>query len=305
MYLANGGGAAINAFASGPLVRDTGRMMAKVDDSDTLPMLPEKVGLIAIDLDGTLLRDDGSVSEASVKAIRTASERGIKVVIATARSPRNARKISQQLLLETLQINHNGALIFDPDRNKVMYHKAIDHRLAREAIAMAREVDANITVAIERLDKGYMDRKPGVSLVKPGCPADAEGIARVDDHLNEPVTKVMIFGQPQPLFEIEAQFKARFADRIGFSFTDMHLLTMVHPKVDKGRALEAVAKHYGVAQANVMAIGDAPNDLGMLTWAGIKVGMGNSWPAVRKAVDLTVPSNNDDGVAYAIEHYAL
>ena len=279
--------------------------MSAANEKDTLPMLPDKVGLIAIDLDGTLVRDDGRVGEACAAAIRAASQRGVKVVLATARSPRNTQPIAEALQLDTLQINHNGAMIFDPSSSKVLYHKAVDAAIAREAIRMARQVDPLITIAIERLDKGYMDRKPGKSLVKPLAPADAEGMARIERHLDAAVTKVMIFGQPQPLFEIEAQFKKRFAGKVGFSFTDMHLLTMVHPAVDKGKALKAVARSYDVDRSNVMAIGDAPNDIGMLNYAGIKICVSNGWPAARKVADLVVPSNNEGGVAYAINHYVL
>lgn len=279
--------------------------MLQTNEKEVLPMLPEKVGLVALDLDGTLLRSDGSVSEASVEAVRLASARGVKIVIASARAPRDTKRVYQKLGLDTIQITHNGALIHDPVSSNALYHKTMDGSMIRRVIQRAREIEPLITVAVEQMDQITVDRVNGESLVKARLPAAPDNIARVDARLDQPVTKVMMFGQPAPLCKIEVMMQHDFKDEVSQSFTDMHMLTVNHPKVDKGYALAKVAKFYGVDQGSVMAIGDAPNDLGMLKWAGVKISLNNGWPAARRAADILVPSNDDDGVAFAIKKYVL
>ena len=80
---------------------------------------------------------------------------------------------------------------------------------------------------------------------------------------------------------------------------------MVHREVDKGTAIRYIATHLGVDADRVMAIGDAPNDVGMIRWAGLGIAVENGWPEVRQAADVVISSNNDDGVAEALDRYIL
>src|SRR5258706_14207715 len=92
------------------------------------------VRLVAVDLDGTLLNDSKQVSEQTAGALACLPERGVKVVIASARPPRSVRPIYQSLGLDTLQINYNGALIWDEAKQEPLFHRPIAGRLAKRII---------------------------------------------------------------------------------------------------------------------------------------------------------------------------
>jgi Cof subfamily protein (haloacid dehalogenase superfamily) len=271
------------------------------DDSDSLPMLAESIEMVAVDLDGTLLRSDGSISQRCAQTIQKAREKGVKVVIASARPPRGAKDIYDQLELDTLQINHNGALIFDAKHQKSVYHATIEGPVALQTIQLALQIEPKVTVGVELIDQlaGYKNKNPNPSSKNAQLP---DNMLRM---LSRPVTKVMLIGDSGRLGDLQGKLESKLQGQVGFAFSHMRLLQVVRHGVDKARALAALAKHYGIPQQRVMAIGDAPNDVGMLRWAGMGVAMGNAWESVHRAAKFTVPSNDDDGVAHAIEKFVL
>jgi hypothetical protein len=92
---------------------------------------------------------------------------------------------------------------------------------------------------------------------------------------------------------------------VAFSCSHLRLLQVVAGRVDKADALATVAEFYGIDPDRVLAIGDAPNDLGMIRWAGLGVAMQNAWDEVRAAAHFIVPSNEHAGVAHAFRKYVL
>src|SRR5215217_2189438 len=101
---------------------------------------PERIRLVAVDLDGTLLTDSKRVSGRTVEAFKCLPGRGARVVIASARPPRSVRHIYQELGLDTLTINYNGALIWDEPNQRVVYHQPMDCTTARDVIDLGRDM---------------------------------------------------------------------------------------------------------------------------------------------------------------------
>ncbi len=83
------------------------------------------------------------------------------------------------------------------------------------------------------------------------------------------------------------------------------MIQVVHPHANKANAVAKIASIASVAPKHVMAIGDAPNDVEMIRWAGLGIAVANAWPEAQQAAHTVVPSNDDDGVAEALETYAL
>ncbi len=263
------------------------------------------IGLVAIDLDGTLLQTDEQVSQRAIRVIGEVSHRGIPVVLASARPPRSARRIYDQLKLDTLQINYNGALINDPVQHQSVFHQPLEADLAKQIIQTARGIDSQVIVDLEILDRGYTDRIDPTLTTQTSQHFQPNAVGPLGQFLDQPVTKLMLLAPPQRLGSVRAAVEHRFADRVRVHVSDPHLIQVVHPKVDKAHALAKVAETYRVPRQRVMAVGDAPNDIGMLRWAGWGVAMGNGWEAVRAAADAVVPGNDEDGVAHALQRYVL
>lgn len=266
------------------------------------------IGLVAIDVDGTLLRTDKQISRRCATAVAGATASGIRVVLASARPPRSLRELRDRLRLDTLQINYNGALIHDPMRNRHIYHQPMDPILVRRIVKTARYIDPDVVVSVEILDKWYTDHFSndlGDFPVETSRRFAPDFVGPLDAFLNVPVTKLMLLGPPPRLAAVRAMIRKRFASRIALPVSDTFLVQVAHPQVDKGDALRRVAGIYDVPQDRVMAIGDAPNDVGMLKWAGLGVAMANGWEEARSVADAITPSNDEDGVAVALSRWVL
>ena len=130
-------------------------------------------------------------------------------------------------------------------------------------------------------------------------------ICPVDELCRGGVTKLMLLGEPRIILRLEDTLASAFEGKVTILKTDKDLLQIMHPQVSKSVALTKVAKFYGVPMEEVMAIGDAPNDVGMVQSAGVSVAMDNAHPLVKDAADWIAPSNNDHGVHAALARYGL
>lgn len=266
---------------------------------------PGQIRLVAVDVDGTLLRSDKSLGRRSIQAIRQAVDAGVRVILATARPPRSVRPIYDQLALDTLLINYNGALIFDPVHHRILYHRPLDALLVRRLIRLARRLNPDILVSLEILDRWFTDRLDPRFQTETSKTHHPDYLGPLDAVLNQPVTKLMFLAEPQRLEPVRRTLARHFRRKITIAVSDPHLIQINHPYATKARALARIARYYHIPSSQVLAIGDAPNDAGMLRWARWGVAVGNAWPQLRRAADVLVASNDDEGVAQAIEQYVL
>jgi Cof subfamily protein (haloacid dehalogenase superfamily) len=264
-----------------------------------------QIKLVAIDLDGTLLDQSKQVSEQTAGALRCVSDSGAKIVIASARPPRSVRHIYRQLGLDTWQINYNGALIWDEPGSSVIFHKPMPGDLVRAMISLARGVHDGVLVSCEILDRWCTDRDDNSHTTETGRLFKPDLIAPVEQFCSEPVTKLMFLGAPQVISDLEPLLLEEFANQVRIVRTDDDLIQVMDHDVGKSAALQMVADHYGVSMENVMAIGDAPNDVGMLQMARVAIAMDNAHLMVKDLAHWVAPSNNDHGVHAALRRYGL
>jgi len=261
------------------------------------------IKLVAIDLDGTLLDSNKKVSEQTVRGLQCLT--GARVVIASARPPRSVRHIYRQLGLDTWQINYNGALIWDEANQQPIFHRPMKAALASQMVEVARDMFDEVLIHAEIMDKWYTDRDDMSHTTETGKLFKPDGICAVDEFCAHPVTKLMMLGDPPILTRIEALLLEQFSDHVSILHTDRDLLQIMDKRVSKAVALQKVATHYGIKQEEVMAVGDAPNDVGMLQYAGVAVAMDNAHAMVKKIADWIAPSNDDHGVHAALVRYGL
>jgi Cof subfamily protein (haloacid dehalogenase superfamily) len=272
----------------------------------TAATLHKPIRLVAVDLDGTLLNDSKQVTEQTAQALACLPDRGVKLIIASARPPRSVRAIYQSLGLDTLQINYNGAMVWDEPRQKAMYHRPIAGRVAKQIIEHARDLFEETIVSCEILDKWYTDRPDdGSHTTETGKMFPPDVICPIDQLTRGGVTKLMLLGEPRIILRLEDDLSEAFSGQVTILKTDRDLLQIMHPQVSKATTLQKVAKYYGVPMEQVMAIGDAPNDVGMLQSAGVSIAMDNAHALVKDVADWVAPSNNDHGVHAALARYRL
>jgi Cof subfamily protein (haloacid dehalogenase superfamily) len=261
------------------------------------------INLVAIDLDGTLLTSDKQITPRAVAAIRRAAVLGVRVVIASARPPRSVQPLYDLCGLNTVQINYNGALVWDPIGRKIILHRPMVPETVHAVIELARSRHPQTLASIEILDKWYTDKFDPTYVTETAKVFQPDKVVPFDQSLTEPVTKLMLLGPAESIIELEGLLASHFSGQLLVLRIEDYMLQIMHPTAGKSSALAAVAELYNVPRSQVMAIGDAPNDLGMIQWAGLGVAVNNAHPLVRKAADYITASNDEEGAAEAMEMF--
>ena len=265
------------------------------------------IKLLAIDVDGTLLNTDGSLAHGVIQACRAAERSGCLVVLATARAPRGVRAILQTLDVTAPTINYNGALIWNHLENKHLFHEPLPAELAREIINDVQDAQPEILIGLDMLDEWVVNRIDPLFDATIDPEHTPNYIGPLDEFLLSAVTKINLMGAPEKLQPVRDLIREKFWQRrmVAVFLSDPRLIQITHPLVDKGIALQRIARRMGLKREEVMAIGDASNDMGMIEWAGFSAAVENAYPAVRQLADVVVPSNDELGVARAIQRYVL
>jgi uncharacterized protein len=268
---------------------------------------PAPVKLLAIDIDGTLLTSSGRLAPTVVAAVRAAERAGCMVVLATGRPPRAVRSILQTLGTQGLTINHHGALVWNPAVGAHELHQPLDIELTRDIVAAARSALPELLIGLEIVDRWFTDQFDPLFAAEHMRIMHPDGIQPLDEVLTQPITKLNLLREPARLRTVLDALHASYIEpkRVVAHFTNPHLLQLTSSVADKGAALRWIAERNGWAREQVMAVGDAANDLGMIRWAGFGVAVANASREVCDAADVVVEANDQHGVAFAIQRYVL
>ncbi|NUS11521.1 MAG: HAD-IIB family hydrolase [Streptomyces sp.] len=256
--------------------------------------------LIATDLDGTLLRNDRTVSPRTVAALADAEAAGIEVFFVTGRPARWMGVVAEHLAGHGIAVLANGAAVYD-----LRAHRLIEAFPLPEddALAVAHALRAALpgtTFAVERAE--VFRREPAYVAVEPdGAPAASIEVLLAEDRA-QPLLKLLV---KHPAMDPDDFLAAALhvADgRVEITrSSDYALLEVSGAGVSKATTLARCCAERGVSAAEVVAFGDMPNDLGMLGWAGTSYAVANAHPDVLAATTHRTAANEDDGVARVIE----
>jgi Cof subfamily protein (haloacid dehalogenase superfamily) len=274
------------------------------------------VQLIALDIDGTLLNSRFVVSERNRAAIAEATRRGIEVALVTGRRYDFAMPVAQQISSPLTMIVNNGALVRTKEGETLLRHllprdTALRVLQAtqpwREATSVVFDRPLANQVMMETIDledgiRGvyYKWNKPFLGEAKP-----------LETCLVKDPIQVMLSGPVHPMKAAEqalrgVQFISEFALAVtAYESKDFSMIDVINPRVSKGAALAEWAALRGITREEILAIGDNHNDEEMLSFAGIPVVMENAVPELKTRGWHVTHTNDDDGVAAAIERFAL
>lgn len=266
------------------------------------------IRLVATDLDGTLLRSDGSVSARTCAALKAAEANGLLVVFVTGRPPRWLDEVAEQTGHLGVAVGANGAVIYDLHSERVLQSDPIGPRVATDVAHDLRDRFPEVSFAVEYLD-GFAAEPAYVHdwAVNPrrdrrGNPIPPPRIGAVDEISDRPLLKLLAKDKGQDVDEFLECTGAMLDGRATITHSSaIGLLEIAAPGVTKATGLAKIAAQHGITADEVIAIGDMPNDIPMLRWAGSGYAVGNAHPAVQAAADAVVGQNDDDAVATVIE----
>jgi hypothetical protein len=274
------------------------------------------IKLLALDIDGTLLTPRGELTPRNSATINRARELGVLVVLVTGRRFNSARELVQRLELDIPLVSHNGALTKNIETLETLDFHPLDTGIARAIIGVGREFGADMICCDDPQGLGTM--------VIEGVSPDNKSLHRYMEKYRDSVVEVpdlleyvdhapiqmMFSGRCDPMEEFAENLKAAMGEQIQLFKTryrsaDLTILDALSDKASKGASLETVAQKHGIAREEVMAIGDNHNDLTMLRYASLGVVMANAEDELKEMGFEMTSSNEEDGVAEAIEKYIL
>jgi len=270
--------------------------------------------LLACDIDGTLLRSDGTASLRTRQALRLAEACGAAVVIATGRRIASTTPVARSLGIDAPCIAHCGAVVYDPEDESILMARQIPRQVALQVCRLAGSVGADVAVhesvhlgrsifvttqrEFEHAAEHWPYMIPYYRLAH-----DFEQACRAD-----PV-QLCIMADTQAIRSLTRQLAREMPEELsvvdyGIVENGKHMLDAFAHGVNKAAGLDFVADLYGIAQSEVAAFGDSVNDVELIGCAGLGVAMGNAPVDILRIADVVAPSNDDDGVAVLIEELA-
>lgn len=269
--------------------------------------------LICIDMDGTLLNSKGSISEKNIKALKAAGEKGVKVTISTGRLFVSARYYADLLGVKVPVIASNGAYIREKDRNEIIYKSILGKENSMKILKVFNKYGINphyhtaetiftgeITSYSSRYAK-FNEGKPKESHIKIQQVEDWEQLFQ--QYEDEIVKCICMHDDNERILAAKEELRKYEELEVVSSLKDN--FEVMCKGVSKGRGVEVLANMYGFKREEVICIGDNENDLSMIRYAGLGIAMGNAEEEVKSEADFITRSNDEDGVAYAIDKFIL
>lgn len=264
--------------------------------------------VLALDVDGTLARNDRTISELTLQTLLKAQQQGIRIVIASGRPAFGIKPIADLLHLDEYGgfiLSYNGGEIWDWKEGKRIYSKPLPDKAIPVIYCNCRENGLDVmTYCGENIVTESADNKY-IRLSSLRNKMQIRKVASFPDDIDRPVFKCMIVGEPDTLSQIEPLLNEKLTGVAVAFRSEPFYLEVVPEGIDKATCLQYLLHHLNVDRNALIACGDGYNDISMIKYAGLGVAMGNANEQVKQSADYITLSNEADGVACLIRKVIL
>lgn len=260
--------------------------------------------LIAMDLDGTLLNDKKVITEKTKTALMAVQKKGIRLALASARPSPGLFRERDALHMQDFNgilMSYNGGRIVDAVTGKVLFETSMDLQQTKQVLRKLESLP--VTPILDDGAQFYVTDKNGYK-VDYECINNnmiCSEVGNLADFLSFAPIKILMSVQPEELPAVQKQIAAFLPESLTVVQTAAFYLEIIPRVINKGQGIRDICDVLGLDPAQVISFGDAENDIPMLRAAGMGVAMGNAQGAVKAAADMVTLSNNDDGIAAALE----
>lgn len=263
--------------------------------------------LVAVDMDGTLLSGDKTISDANLDAIKRAKEKGVKVVLATGRPVKGIQRYLKQLNLVDegdYAVAFNGAVVQRTNNDEVIAETLMTIDDIHYLYDLSKKLKVNIhaltphACITPKISK-YSEVESSINKI----PLDVVDFDNIDTSTT--IVKIMFIDEPEILDRVISELPKELHKKYTIVRSCPYFLEFLNKSANKGIGVEILAKTLGIKSEEVICIGDAGNDIHMIEYAGLGVAMGNAFPEVKKIADYVTQTNEDDGVAHVINKFVL
>lgn len=264
--------------------------------------------LLALDLDGTLTNSQKEVSPRSKQAIEAALNLGVCVTLASGRPVLGIEPLARELGLfahNAYILAYNGAQLISCETDEVVWERTVGLDAIETVFTYAKEKGLaslsydSVGVITEMPSDPYVYKEAYNNNIP------IRGVANLLAEVTTAQPKVMIVGEPSLLLAAQKELQPLLGDRADASFSEPYFMEITAKGVQKAASLDVLLSILGKDRSSLMVVGDGLNDVPMLAIAALAVAMDNSSDEVKKHAHVVTASNDDDGVALAIEEYIL
>ncbi|GAA3775131.1 Cof-type HAD-IIB family hydrolase [Flavobacterium ginsengiterrae] len=262
--------------------------------------------MLVLDMDDTLLTDDHKISDLNKKVLLEAQAKGVYVVLASGRPTIAMTSYAKELQLDVNDsyiLSFNGAIISRAKDDLVLFEQKLTveqiHALYDYSVKMNTHIITYLDdEIISETDSEYIDiEKEITGMVH-------RKVSSFKDYVDRPVVKCILLQDPEYLKTVEKDL-IDFMPHLSVSTSKPFFLEVAQLGIDKAASLKLLAEKLGILQSEIIAVGNAGNDLTMIEYAGLGVWVDNVTPELRDKADVIVASNNNDGVAEVVQKYIL
>jgi hypothetical protein len=265
--------------------------------------------LVALDIDGTIVGHDLKYSPRIRAAVARALDQGVVVTLATGRGAEPTSKFAAGLNLAAPLVCLQGGFICDVSGQRALHEERLPPESVPWIVARAQDRDWHLHFETAHMVYMHQSAESPEALMNLFRVTRVKRVTNFLTHMREVPHKFLIaVASPEERDAVADELRALIeAERLPIHVLPSHpiLVEGLPTGVNKARGLEWLAHHLGIAQAEVLAVGDNDNDIHMLEWAGVGVAMGNASPGALAAADWVAPSVDEDGAAAALEKYVL
>lgn len=263
-----------------------------------------KYRLIAMDLDGTLNNDEKRITPRTRDALMAAQAAGIRLALASARPSPGLYRERDVLRMQEhrgVLMSYNGGRIVDAATGETLFETSMPMEAARDVLRALEKLP--VTPILDDGKQFYVTDRRGF-MVDYECRNNGmscDEVANLADFLHFAPVKILMSVDPAQIAAVQKQIAALLPDDLTVVQTAAFYLEVIPRAINKGQGILDICRALQMQPEEVVAFGDAENDIPMLRAAGVGVAMGNADPAVKAAADMVTLSNNEDGIAHALE----
>lgn len=263
--------------------------------------------IIALDLDGTLTNSEKNITPRTFDALMKAQREGVRLVLASGRPTFGIAALANQLQLADYGgyvLSYNGGRIIDWCKKTVIFSQVVDQKLVPILYDFAEKAQLPIVtylpeaILASKNEGEYLAEEARIN----GMPVVvAQNFVEEAMQIAGGSTKFLIPGEPELLIQLESEMKAALSEQMEVFRSAPFFLELPPKGIDKAQSLQRLLTHLGLERESLMAFGDGFNDLSMIQFAGQGVAMANAVEEVKSIADFVTTSNEEDGIAHALE----
>lgn len=263
--------------------------------------------IIALDLDGTLTNSEKNITPRTFDALMKAQREGVRLVLASGRPTFGIAALANQLQLADYGgyvLSYNGGRIIDWCEKTVIFSQVVDQKLVPILYDFAEKAQLPIVtylpeaILASKNEGEYLAEEARIN----GMPVVvAQNFVEEAMQIAGGSTKFLIPGEPELLIQLESEMKATLSEQMEVFRSAPFFLELPPKGIDKAQSLQRLLTHLGLERESLMAFGDGFNDLSMIQFAGQGVAMANAVEEVKSIADFVTTSNEEDGIAHALE----